>query len=266
MTFGIIVGLLFIVALYYITNYAHIHVYYTLEADGTISAFSRTTETTLGYSNKNLFNYFTKNAGVITYDTEGLILVNGETWVAENAESASKFMSMFPQSADFSTVYAPIIFDFQIAMSQFNDLIVTFGLIGIICFALLLVFANHSRRIYYKSNLIAGIILPLIVVVFGIVMIVKNVQLMNTFNQNFELFNVTSVLQNPATSGTAVQSNTDYILSQYSCNSSTFIIYIVIFALVIIYSLFLAIYAVIKYKVTSQEREEIIKRAVVEND
>ena len=176
LTYGIILAVLFIAALYYMSNYAHVHVYYTLESSGAISAFDRTAETTLGYSNKNLFDYFSKNAGIMIYDpNSGAVLVNGEAWVAEHADSVSKFMSMFPEAAQFSTVYAPIIFDFQVAMSEFNDLIVTFGLIGIVCFAILLVFANHSRRIYYKSNLIAGIILPLVVVVFGIVMIVTSI-------------------------------------------------------------------------------------------
>lgn len=266
-TFGIMVALMFIAALYFITNYAHVHVYYTLEANGAISAFDRTAETTLGYSNKNLFDYFTKNAGIITYDSDGVgILVNGQAWVTQNPETSAKFMSMFPDAAQFSTVYAPIIFDFQVAMSQYNDLIVIFGVIGIVCFALLLVFANHSRRIYYKSNLIAGVVLPLVVVVFAIIMIVKNVGLMNVFNENYDLFNVTSVLQNPAYSAQAVQLDIDWIVDKFSCNSITFIVYTVIYSIIIIYSLFLVAYACIKYKFTGQEREEIIKRAVVEND
>lgn len=266
LTYGILLGCLFLAALYFITNYTHVHVYYTLETSGALSAFDRTTETTIGFSNKNLFDYFSKYAGEIITDTEGTILVDGAAWVEANKATQAAFLAKFPQAADFATVYAPIIYDFQVEMSAFNDLIVTFAVIGICCFALLLVFANHSRRIYYKSNLLAGIILPLVVVIFGIVMIVQNFNLMSVFNDNYDLFNTTSVLQNPNLSSLAVQKDFNYIQSLYSCNSTTFIVYTAIFAVIIIYSLFLVVYAYLKYKATAEERAEIIKKAVVEND
>ena len=267
MTYGILIAVVFLAALFFMTNYTHVHVYYTLNESGSLADFVRDTETSIGFSNKNLFDYFTKYAGVNVVDsTNGTILVNGEAWAQANQATQAAFLAKFPQSANFATVYAPIIYDFQVAMSEFNDLIITFAIVAITCFALLLVFANHSRRIYYKSNLYSGIVLPLIVVVFGIIMIVKNLGLMGVFNDNFDLFNVTAVLQDPNLSSLAYQKDFNYISSLYSCNSTTFIVYTAIFAIIIIYSLFLVVYAVLKYKATAEERAEIIKKAVVEND
>lgn len=266
MAYGILIAVMFLAALYFMTNYTHVHVYYTLESSGALSAFDRTTETAIGYSNKNLFDYFSKYAGMVIKDKEGVVLVDGAAWLENNSGTQAAFMAAFPDAANFATVYAPIIYNFQVEMSAFNDLIITFALVGICCFALLLVFANHSRRIYYKSNLVAGIILPLVVVVFGIVMIAKNVGLMNTFNDNQELFNAVSVLQNPNLSATAYQKDYTNLQSLYSCNSTTFIVFTALFAVIIIYSLFLAVYAFLKYNATAEERAEIIKKAVVEND
>ena len=39
-----------------------------------------------------------------------------------------------------------------------------------------------------------------------------------------------------------------------------------LFIIVIAYSIFMAIYAVLKYKATAEERAEIIKKAVANND
>lgn len=264
MAYGILIAFMFLAALYFMTNYTHVHVYYILENGKPI--FDRTIESSLGYTNKNLFDYFSKYAGMIIADSDGVVLVDGAKWLEANSGTQSAFITAFPDAAKFDSVYAPLIFDFQESMSAYNDLIITFGIVGICTFALLLVFANHSRRIYYKSNLVAGIILPLVTVVFSIVMIVKCLDLMAVFNDNYELFNAVSVLQDPSHSALAYQKDFSYVQSLYSCNSTTFIVFTVLFIVIIIYSLFMSFYAFLKYNATKEERMEIIKKAVVEND
>lgn len=233
--FGILMFVTLIASLFYMSQYAHIHVYYVQSPTGS-HVIARDTEDALGNTNQLMWDFFEE-----TSDTT--------------------FAKDFNQ-------YKEIVFDYQQSMSSFNNIILYYALTGIVCFAILLVLSNHNRRIYYKSNLYGGIILPGIVSIFSIVMIIMNTMLMGTFNNNFELFNRVSVLQNPDTKVDASKqiNNIQYLKDLYSCDSTTYIIYDVLFLLVCLYSIFLIATAIIKYKATGKERKEIIEKVVMSND
>lgn len=239
---GIMMFIVLIGALLYMTQYAHIHVYFTRSAKNVIS-FAADTEDALNNSNQVLYDFFAR-----TTDTTFGAGVNFGNSIGDNL--------------------ATTVYNFQVAMSSFNNLILTFSIVGLICFAGLIVLSNHNRKIYYTSNLVGGIVLPAITGVFSIVMIVKNLILMNTFNDNYELFNRVSVLQNPDTKTAAGKQidNIQYLKDLYSCDSTTFIIFTVLFSIVCLYSLFLVGYAVYRYKASADEREKIIEKAVLNND
>ena len=213
--FGILMFVTLIASLFYMSQYAHIHVYYVQSPTGS-HVIARDTEDALGNTNQLMWDFFEE-----TSDTT--------------------FAKDFNQ-------YKEIVFDYQQSMSSFNNIILYYALTGIVCFALLLVLSNHNRRIYYKSNLYGG--------------------LMGTFNNNFELFNRVSVLQNPDTKVDASKqiNNIQYLKDLYSCDSTTYIIYDVLFLLVCLYSIFLIATAIIKYKATGKERKEIIEKVVMSND
>lgn len=162
--------------------------------------------------------------------------------------------------------YAMVVYEYRNELNAYNDLLFTFGLISLVALVFLYIFANHSRRIYYKSNLFAGVILPLVPLVFSVIMIVNVLDLMGTFNDNYDLFNFVSVLQNNVTSGNAYDWSMPTIMDAYSCSSLTFILTMVYFIVVIVYSLFVTIYSVYRYKSCAKERAEIIDRAVANND
>ena len=242
MAFGIMLFAVLIAALFYATNYANIRIFYTIGNGGTILISDVTENAEIaGETNQTLFAYFNNFSQGINMDT-----------------------------------FKMTIFNFQHDLSNFNTLSVWFAIVGIIAFAALLILGNHNRNIYYKSNLIGGIILPIIVAAFAVVMLIQNIGLMNRFVANQSEFNIVSAIMNSETSIEASKitdlnpdvSNKalEFVRSQNSCNSITFIIFEVLFGLVLCYSLFLIFVAVKKYKITEERRNEVIERAVKQND
>lgn len=235
--FGILIFVVMIASLAYMTNYNHIHVWYSIDngalAINKTSMFSKTAS-----DNTNLYNFFESNITSVKIE-------------------------------DFKYV----IYNFQVGMSNLNTFFITISVIGLICFAALLICSNHNRRVYYKSNLVCGILAPLVTIVFNAIALVRNISMMGVFNNNYELFNKVAILQNPenAASVTVSELNAasnvlDFVNSQGNpCNSITFIIFTILFAIVIIYSIVLIVFAVKKYKNTTELRNEIIRRAVENN-
>lgn len=239
--FGIIIAVTLLLGLFYATAYADVHVYYNPGENGAVIFGANAGGPISGSNNSALYSFFSS------------------TKQTSNAEFVGLYGTSFEP-------HAQKVFDFQVLLSKTNTNYIIFELVSVICFALLLVLANHSRRVYYKSNLIGGILLPLVVIVLNIVLLVSNLNVMNTFNQNEELFNMTSVLQNSSTSVYASQQDYSYIKTQFNVTSLSFTLYTVLFVLVIVVSVFMAVYAILKYKATAKDREEILKKAVQKND
>ena len=236
--YGILIGALIILGVFYLSQYENVRVLFS-KAGGVVTIAPLSSDG-LQHTNTYVFEYFANG------NSNGLVAATG-------------------LSTDFGTAYAMKVYDFQILMSHINDLIITFGVISLVCFAFLLVFANHSRRIYYKSNIIAGVIFPVIVIVLNVILLAENLKAMGIFSENQTLFNIVSVLQGEQQT-TMSQQSYDVISKSFTCNNLSFVLYSVLFVVVIAYSVFLAIYAVLKYKVTAEERAEIEKKAVANND
>lgn len=166
-------------------------------------------------------------------------------------------------------VYVPTVIKFQETLAAVNDFIVAAGVVSIICVAGLFILSNHNRKVYYKSNLVGGIVLPLVVIIMNVILIVKNLSLMSFFNENYELFNRVSVLQTRGqTKIDASQSvdNIQFLKDLYSCDSTTFIIYTIFCCVIIAYALFMMFYSVYRYKECAERRNQIMERAVNNND
>jgi hypothetical protein len=162
--------------------------------------------------------------------------------------------------------------DFRTSLDSFNNLILWYGIVSLIVFAALLILSNHSRRIYYKSNVIGGILLPLVNVVFSIILIVQALSIMSSLSDptNNALFNVVSAIQNPTVGNvnvyTAASEETNLtqinnIINAFNINSTTVILYVVFFALTAVFNIFLMVVAVMKYKATTRERNEVLEKA-----
>jgi hypothetical protein len=238
--FGIIIAVTLLLGLFYATAYADVHVYYNPGENGAVVFGANAGGPISGSNNSALYSFFSS------------------TKQTSNAEFVGLYGTSFEP-------HAQKVFDFQVLLSKTNTNYIIFELVSVICFALLLVLANHSRRVYYKSNLIGGIILPLIVITFNLVLIIKNLNVMGVFSDNSTLFNVVSLLIGD---NKAIMSQTNYSSLQgyFTCTSLSFILFTVLFIVVIAYSVFMIIYSILKYKATAEERAEIIKKAVTNND
>lgn len=233
---GILFAVMAVLSLIYMTDFAYIKVYYAIGKNG-IEINSGTSWSQFEYTNFNLFNVINRGYSNIVIDE-------------------AKY----------------VIYDFQVAISSVNSFILTTSLVGLGCFAALLICSNHNRRIYYKSNLIVGILAPLVALVFTVISTIRNLGVMATFNENAELFNITSVLQKPEnqtdvliTKSRPIEAVKEFIEANSNITSLTFILYTVFFAIVIVYCVFCIIYSIKKYSADTKERNEIIRRAVEVN-
>ena len=252
--YGILFGLILLYGLYFMTMYANVHVMYLITEDGTIQITSDSSQSVGGTTptNKEIWNFFEIARYKITW-WSGIFGSDG---------------------ASTATTLARKIYNFQINASSFNDLIIVYSIVGLIAFAGLIIFANHTRKVYYISNLASGISIPLLMIAFSALMIFKNINLMADFTANKELYTVANYYMN-----TDITSNvkdklianeeltkTQFLNSLTDCNSSTFIIGIILYVAVIAFSVFIIVITLRKYKATAKKRAEVIQRAVLNND
>lgn len=166
------------------------------------------------------------------------------------------------------------IFNYRKRLDSYNAMIVLLTALSLVSFAFMFIFGNHSRRIYYKSNLIAGVALPAIIAIFNLVLIVMSFGLMSELSGNYYMYNLVSVLQNPlnygytqiAKSAETNAANLLHIVSAYDCNSTTFILYDLLFGFVMLYNIFLIVFAILKYRWTAERRAEVIERSKIVGD
>ena len=165
---------------------------------------------------------------------------------------------------------ADMIYDFQLQVSSVNTFIIVVGVISLICFAIMLIFSNHNRRVYYKSNLYIGLTMPLIVIIFTIIGLIRNFAVMGVFNSNKDLFRIVSFLQDPEIDvATKLQACSDYniILDRTSKFGATgFYLAMAAFIILAIYSVLIMIYTVYRYKECAKRRSDILERAANKND
>lgn len=171
--------------------------------------------------------------------------------------------------------YKKQVYDFENSLNALNTMILWFGIVSLIGVALLYLFSNNSRRIYYKSNLYVSIIFTATFVIFGIIVLIKSFSVMSDFSSNSNLYNYVSVFQNidtknnaydtalPIVGGVHVAGNLDYVKEHFSCNVATFIAYDLLFVVSIVYVVFVFILSLNKYKATAERRNELAKVVTV---
>ncbi len=165
---------------------------------------------------------------------------------------------------------ADMVRNYQLEVSSFNTFIIVYAIIGLICFAIMLIFSNHNRRVYYKSNLYVGILMPLVVIIFTIIAFIRNIGVLGTFSANKDLFRIVSFLQDPLVDvPTKISSFSDYSVitnSSSRFNGAGFYVAMAAFIIVAIYSVLLIVYSVYRYKDSTKRRNDIMERAANKND
>lgn len=173
------------------------------------------------------------------------------------ANSGTNMLSIFAETSN--TIYG-VYQELQVV----NHLLLWLGVVGLVVFAFALVMSNGSRRIYYKSNLIVGIITPAVAIVFALVVFIVNTSVFNSINSNLPLLQAMDyAVENGVTSYTA---SIEAIQSASSINIATLVIIDIFLAIFIGYSVFLMVYAIRRYQGCKTERDEIMKKAVQLNE
>lgn len=242
-----IAGAIIISALPFKTQYSNIYVNVATtieEADGDTPNSSIKTKQT------QLFNLFERTTA------SGFVDNNG-----------TEFKHDFNQ-------YKVQVYEFQNNLNTVNDLILWYGILALIGVAFLYIFSNNTRKVYYKSNIIASALFTTFMLVFGIITLVKSISVMSDFTSNSNLYNIVSVMQNQDYVSTAYQlavpdegitPSVTYLYDSFDCNVATFLVYDIIFVAVMAYSVFLFILSIVKYNATTERRKEL-EKVVALND
>lgn len=264
----IFIALSLIIACFYMTQYSEIHIASKVDEITNEVKYNETqTFAGNGISNQRLFNYFNSRNNKDTENPFYEVIKAGNKVSIINTEYKE------------GMTYAQFIDNFRINLNNFNSNLVIFGMTCIVLCVLLFVFANHSRKIYYSSNLIIGVVSPLAVAIYSVVMLLENMNLQGVFNSNIDLFRIThcmmtseiidkqkdSLMKAPNADTGEVSWNKLVDLSK-GVNDLTFNLVNVFFIITIALSLLLIVFTILKYKATSKRRLEVIERAVQNND
>ena len=166
--------------------------------------------------------------------------------------------------------YKVQVYEFQNSLNSLNTMILWLGIISLVGTALLYLFSNNSRRIYYKSNIIVSTIFTLTFTIFTLIVLIKSFSVMSDFSKDSNLYNYVSVMQNhdintllykDAVEGGNIKSIQDH----FDCDVLTIVLYDVLFAVSLAYVIFVFILTFGKYKSTSERRREL-EKVVTVND
>ena len=256
--YGIIIALIILGAIIYMTFVTHVHIAYTInDQTGAIEIFDESLFQSTGGDNTALFSYFNNNSDATSpfYSAD----------FAKNFEVVNEGNHNMLYYGINGVSFARTIYNFQVSMSSFNTTLLVFGIISLVCFAVMLIFSNQSRRVYYKSNLYLGVLMPLTVAVLSVVALIMNFSLLGEFNKNYDLYRVTAYLQDPNISKIVKNGlKKDYSIVTNGVDQfgpQGYVIVTVILAIVIIASVFMIVYSIYRYKECAKHRNDILERA-----
>ncbi len=286
MALGIISAVIVISSLFFMTQYRFLRVNYNVTAGVRVYESSAK----LNKADQHYLFDFINDLGNRAYEDEGMtetqaIIDNNsifQTFLEADSSSTSGYKLLDKETItngwftqEIYTLkqdYFKALDSFRTDLDGFNDLILIYGIVSLIVFACLLVLSNHNRKIYYKANLIGGVLLPLVNIVFVVVLIVKSFGLMASINDptNNAIYNIVAAIQDtsvgPANVYVAGSEETNLaqinnIINAFKINSTTLVMYVIFFGVTALYNIFLIVVAVMKYKATAQERNDVLEKA-----
>ena len=175
---------------------------------------------------------------------------------------------------DFNN-YKVDVYKFEEKLNTVNYMILCFGILVLAGVALLFLFQNANRKIYYGSNVAISLLVTLGIAIFGIILMANLFSCMGVLNKNSEVFNTVAILENPEYRASAYQeaiksgsaNGARAALTPYFyLTGTTLAIYAVFTIFVIVYAVFVLILTFAKFKRTKERRQEILSKAVENND
>lgn len=200
------------------------------------------------------------NVRVLTTTTSGVVELSS-AGINKNFTDFYAFNNLPDVEGDMWKVY-----NFQQDLNDFNNLILYFGVAAFALFAVLMIVGNQSRKVYYLSNLVVGIVVPSVVAILSIVLLSLNSGFIGKFNDNKQVYELASLLCEDRNGLMYSQYKLENLLPLSNCNTLTFALYDVFFVIVLVVSLAMVAYAIYRYISSSKKRAEIIARAVSENE
>lgn len=222
--FAVFSGLLIILACAYMTPYTTITVKFNQKfLDGLIPAVTA--------DNPNL-NTFCKRA--YTY------------FVTDAGQTFSSGTELFQYL--YNLMYSV---DQQIQRA--NDLVLYLGIVSLVMVAIMMICANHSRKKFYISNLVSGVVCPAVSIVFGIITLIANFGCIAPLNANFNSLNWGSLANQQLTYTDAQEWIKVGDTSHFDLSSVWFVVYGIIIILFIVSCGALLAYNVYRYLDTKKQ-------------
>lgn len=144
------------------------------------------------------------------------------------------------------------MFDVNSDLQVANNMMLYLGAVSLVMVAIMLICANASRKKYYISNLVSGVVCPSVCIIMGIITIVFIIICVGDINANYEVLNWGSLANGDYYNRAAEQFKANDT-SGFTVSATPLIIYIVIIALFIIASGAMIAYAVYRYLDTRKE-------------
>lgn len=213
------------------------------------------------------------NTVYVNVDATGIENASREMTNAINQDQTLLY-DYYDMIGDNFNNHKTVVYDFQNSLNVVNNLILWFGIVLVIAALVLFLFQNHKRKIYYGTNVLMSVVATLATVAFGVIVLIQLLGAMGTLGANLELFNSVAVLQNSDLRTTAYQAAEaagaagakEALASYFYVTSTTLVFYMIGIIVVIAYSLFMLILTFSKFKRTKERRQEILSKAVENND
>lgn len=151
----------------------------------------------------------------------------------------------------FSEIY-PILFQFDRKLQAANNMYLYMGVVTLIMLAIMLICSNMSRKKYYISNLVSGIVCPAVVIIMGIVSIVTSIAPLTYLSEHFDTINW-GALGNVTNYAHAADLYANGDKSEFIISNTAIVLFCVLIAVVIVVAALLIAYTVYRYKLTQKE-------------
>lgn len=173
----------------------------------------------------------------------------------ETTGEVKKLLGIFNFTAGTKTDYGylyTLMYDTNKTLQFGNNMVLYLGVVSLAMLGIMLICANASRKKYYISNLISGIVCPAVSIIVGIVAIVASASALGSLNSDLEMINW-GALSNADMYKDAVQWYKAGDTSHFIISTTPIIIYIVIMVLFVLTSAALIAYNVFRYLDTKKQ-------------
>ena len=165
----------------------------------------------------------------------------------------------FSSGSDFFVYMFNMMYDYDQQIQAANNLVLNLGVVSLVMVAIMMICSNHSRKKFYISNLVSGIVCPAVSIIMGIITLVANLSCISPLNANYITYNWGSLANQQFTYTEAQTWIANGDTSHFSLTPMWFVVYGVIIILFIIAAGALLAYNVYRYKLTKKElaQEEV---------